>query len=83
TYSIGLGGRAFAVGDLNKDSILDLVVTNYDDSTISVLLGNRNGTFMMQQIYSTGNESYPRGITIGDFNNDTFQDLGLYIYVYS
>ncbi|CAF1147616.1 unnamed protein product [Adineta steineri] len=81
TYSIGLGGRAFAVGDLNKDSILDLVVTNYDDSTISVLLGNPNGTFMMQQIYSTGNESYPRGTTIGDFNNDTFQDLAVTISI--
>jgi hypothetical protein len=32
-------------GDLNKDGHVDLVVSNRTDATISVLLGNGNGTF--------------------------------------
>ncbi len=76
TYPIGFGGKSLVITDFNKDSIQDLAVTNYDDHTISVLLGNENGTFQMQEIYSTGNETYPWAITTGDFNNDTFLDLG-------
>ena len=75
-YPIGLGAKSLIVSDFNKDSILDLAVTNYDDHTFSLLFGNGNGTFQTQQVYSTGNESYPWGITTGDFNNDTLPDVG-------
>ncbi len=76
TYPIGLDSKSMVVADFNKDLIQDLAVTNYGDHTISVLLGNGNGTFRMQQVYSTGNGSYPWGITTGDLNNDTFLDIG-------
>ncbi|CAF1033339.1 unnamed protein product [Adineta steineri] len=76
-YSIGHDARSFILSDFNKDSLLDLAVTNYENHTISVLLGNGNGKFRIQKVYSTGVESYPLGITSGDFNNDTFLDIAV------
>ncbi|CAF1143652.1 unnamed protein product [Adineta steineri] len=75
TYPTGPNPASFVTGDFNHDSIDDLVVTNPDSDTISVFLGNNNGTFQTQQNYSTGNGSSPREIAIGDFDNDTFLDL--------
>jgi predicted nucleotidyltransferase len=40
-------------GDFNEDSILDLVVTNWD-STINILFGNAAGSFQNQVNYPTG-----------------------------
>ncbi|CAF1437479.1 unnamed protein product [Adineta steineri] len=76
TYPTGLNPVSFVTGDFNRDNIVDLVVTNPDSDTISVLLGNNSGTFQTQQTYSTGKGSSPRQIAIGDFDNDTFLDLG-------
>ena len=33
------------MGDFNGDGKLDLAVANYGSNTVSVLLGNGNGTF--------------------------------------
>ncbi|CAF1437495.1 unnamed protein product [Adineta steineri] len=76
TYPTGPNPASFVTGDFNHDSIDDLVVTNPDSDTISVFLGNNNGTFQTQQNYSTGKGSSPREILIGDLDDDTFLDLG-------
>src|SRR5271157_1775963 len=44
-YSGGAFSQSLAVGDLNGDGKLDLVVGNNDSDTVSVLLGNGDGTF--------------------------------------
>lgn len=80
-YPVGFGAKSLVIADFNNDSIPDLAVTNCDNNTISVLFGIEDGTFTMQEVYSTGNETCPWGITTGDFNNDTFLDLGKYLYV--
>ncbi len=78
TYLTGLDPKSLIINDFNRDSILDLAVTNYGNHTFSILLGNGNATFQMQRIFSTGNMSAPWGIASGDFNNDTLLDLGKY-----
>ncbi len=76
-YSTGggsyLGG--IAVADLNKDNHLDIIVCNFQNSTIGIFLGFGNGTFSNQTTYTTGHDSFPLGIAIGDFNNDSWLDI--------
>ena len=43
-----------AVADVNGDGKPDLVVANVNSNTVSVLLGNGNGTFQAQQIIAAG-----------------------------
>ena len=62
-------------GDFNNDKIFDLAVVNWDDNTISILLGNGNGTFKDQIKYSTGVK--PVFTVTDDFNNDMKLDLAV------
>ena len=69
-----------AVGDLNGDGIPDLATSDYClsgcnplDSTMSILLGNGNGTFT-----AGGDYTLPGGLTsivMQDFNRDGFLDI--------
>jgi hypothetical protein len=43
-----------AVGDFNGDGIPDLAVANNGDNTVSVLLGNGDGTFQAAQNFAAG-----------------------------
>src|SRR5271165_19431 len=76
-YEVGGGPLFVAVGDFNGDGIADLAVTNSTDlaATVSVLLGNGDGTFQSQQTYATG--FFPLQIAVGDFNGDGFADLAI------
>ncbi|CAF3872343.1 unnamed protein product [Adineta steineri] len=79
-YSTGLGPTSLITSDFNQDSINDLAVTNSDSDTISVFLGNGNGTFRTSKIYSTGNKSKPHDLKSADFNNDGLLDLVVTLY---
>jgi hypothetical protein len=59
--------------DVNKDGKPDVITANYHDSSISILLGNGNGTFQTAITYSVG--AYPTGLAAGDFNGDGKIDL--------
>ncbi|CAF3319218.1 unnamed protein product [Rotaria socialis] len=65
------------VGDVNKDSLLDLVLANSGIDSMGLFLGNGNGTFGVQTIFSAGNGSSPRCVILGDFNNDSLLDVAL------
>jgi hypothetical protein len=57
------------VGDFNGDGFPDLAVTNGADlGTISVLLGNGDGTFRAPLNYAAGGT--PARVAVGDFNGD-------------
>ncbi|MBA3912813.1 MAG: VCBS repeat-containing protein [Acidobacteriales bacterium] len=63
-----------AVADFNRDGKLDLAVASGDsNSTVSVLLGNGDGTFQTQVRYPVGN--FPYGVTAADVNLDGSPDL--------
>ena len=77
-----------AVGDFNGDGQLDLAVTDFsrpaelvsnDVDTISILLGNGDGTFAAAGVNpATG--SIPVSIATGDFNGDGKLDLAVANY---
>ena len=50
-------------GDFNGDTQLDLAVTNYSANTVSVLLGNANGTFQAALTSTTG--AGPQSVAVG------------------
>ena len=64
-----------AVGDFNGDGTPDVAVANEGSNTVSVLLGNGDGTFQSGKDVPTGPGTYPRGVAIGDVNNDGFPDI--------
>jgi hypothetical protein len=74
-YGVGSGPPAVSTGDLNGGGKLDLVLTNAYDNTISILLGNGDGTFQTQVTYAVGEN--PRDIAIADFNGDGKLDLAV------
>ena len=63
-----------AVGDFNGDGKPDLAVTNAN-SSISVLLGNGDGTFQAAVNYGVGSGS--SSVAVGDFNGDGKLDLAV------
>ena len=64
-----------ALADLNGDGMLDLAVANYGNGTVSVLLGNGDGTFQTEVSYNVGKSPY--SVAVGDFNGDGKADLAV------
>ena len=69
----GANPRFVAIGDVDGDGKLDLAVANLTSNTVSVLLGNGDGTFQAQTTYTTG--GFPVSVAIGDVNGDGKLDL--------
>jgi len=63
----------FAVGDFNGDGKLDAAVPQNTGNSVSVLLGNGDGTFGPAVNYGVG--SNPNCVVAGDFNGDGKLDL--------
>jgi hypothetical protein len=75
TYPVGLTPQAVVTGDFNGDGRLDLAVANAGDNTVSVLLGNGDGTFQAAGTSSTGLGLGPQLLVAGDLNRDGRTDL--------
>jgi RHS repeat-associated protein len=77
-FAVGFGVSSITAGDFNNDGALDLATSNggngfHSGSTVSVLLGNGDGSFAAEQRIETG--LVPLSVTSGDFNGDGKLDL--------
>ncbi|MHC0066257.1 FG-GAP-like repeat-containing protein [Nostoc sp. UIC 10890] len=77
TYDVGLRPYSIVVGDFDKDGKTDLVTANKSSQTVSVLLGNGDGTFKSASNFSTVgfNGLSPSSVAVADFNKDGKLDL--------
>jgi hypothetical protein len=57
-YAVGNRPVDVAVGDFDNDNTLDLAVTNRD-GTVSILLGNGDGTFGSRRTFLSRKGLYP------------------------
>ena len=64
-----------AVADFNADGKLDAVTSDWDEGTVSALLGNGNGTLSYVGALATG--SSPSAVAVGDFNGDGRPDVAV------
>jgi hypothetical protein len=71
----GFRGFGVAVADFNGDGKMDLAMNNNGNNTVSVFLGNGDGSFGTGQASVTGNN--PQWISTADFNGDGKQDMAI------
>jgi FG-GAP-like repeat len=72
TYPVGNTPNVVVAVDLNGDGKLDIAVANLS-GTLSVLLGNGDGSFQTANTFTAGTEI--RSVTAADLNGDTKPDL--------
>jgi hypothetical protein len=72
-YGVGAAPLAVVKADFNRDNVLDLAVVNNGSNTVSVLLGNPDGSF--QPALSSATGVSPLSLATGDFNGDGKPDL--------
>lgn len=81
-FPAGGGAREITIGDFNRDGTTDLAVANFGcgnahcaGSTVSVLLGNGDGSFGQAVGYPTSGS--PVSIAVGDVNGDAVDEIAV------
>lgn len=67
-FSSGTCPVAIAAADFNGDGKIDLVIADFEGTSVSVLLGHGDGNFNAPVDYPVG--SFPDSVAVGDFNHD-------------
>src|SRR5436190_902606 len=71
--AVGSSPFSVAVGDVDGDGKLDIVVANFDSNTVSVRLGDGLGGFSGTTDFPVG--SLPTSVALGDVNGDGKLDI--------
>jgi hypothetical protein len=72
-YEVGEDLFAVVTGDMNGDSLPDIVVTGYRSGTVSMLLNKGNGVFAETPRYPSGQGSF--GLALEDMDGDADLDV--------
>ncbi len=71
----GINPRAVAVADFNHDGNQDMAVANFSAGTVSIFLGNGDGTFQARRDFAVGVK--PIFIAVADLDADGKLDLAV------
>ncbi len=76
-YETGSDRAPFLVTapDLNHDGQSEVIVAYDDSDNADILIANNIQTFTNQKTYSTGFDSQPSSVDVGDFNNDILLEI--------
>src|SRR5439155_9451062 len=74
-YGTSSGPHALAIGDFNNDGKADLAIACARANTMSILMGNGDGTFSGAPNRTAGNTPY--ALTVADLNGDGKADLAV------
>jgi hypothetical protein len=77
TYSTGWSSNptSVVVCDFNNDNRSDFAIAYQNKDSIDIMLRLKSEPFATPIIFPTGNHSYPKSVTVGDFNNDDQLDI--------
>ena len=77
TYSTGNNSNPSCVSviDLNNDKKPEIIVVNTNHNTIGIFTNCGNGTFILEDLYSTGLDSNPQFASVADVNGDGKLDI--------
>jgi beta-glucanase (GH16 family) len=74
---VGSDPSSLALGDFNQDGVPDLAVTNTGSNTVTVLVGNGDGTFTQAPNGGVPVGRKPSSVAVGDFTRDGIPDLAI------
>jgi len=74
SYLVGTNPVYIVSADFNGDGNTDLAVANWESDSVSVLLGNGDGSFPLVPV-NTGVGTHPRSLAVGDIEKDGNLDL--------
>ena len=75
TYVVGSNVEDVIAADLTGNGTMDLVTANSGSDSVSVLIGNGNGTFKAAETFAVGTNETPTAVCVGDFAGDGHPDI--------